>query len=210
MANGGAQAYTVCFQSSNSGVQVQDASGNITYYAANMSQQTIPATDHFTFWPGSGATPSGTLTQLYIYGNCQVTSLNVQGLTSLTYLNAYGNPISSLNAANLTVLGFACDGGNSAVTSLDVSGDTALTAMNLGGASMPSFTTNLTGCIALNSIEAVGGGFSAGTLNTIFTALPDRTNLSAGNIHCGQGNPGYSTATASIATAKNWTVSYYP
>ncbi|MDR0349648.1 MAG: hypothetical protein LBH90_09190 [Tannerella sp.] len=58
---------------------------------------------------------------------------------------------------------------------------------------------------ALTKLECSGNQLSAAALDRIFTDLPNRSGMEAGEIFI-INNPGTETCNRSIATAKNWNI----
>lgn len=67
----------------------------------------------------------------------------------------------------------------------------------------------ITNCPKIQHIHLKNCNFSADELNSVFTQLPDRTGLTAGDIDV-VGNPGAGTCNIALATAKNYTVKITP
>jgi hypothetical protein len=63
----------------------------------------------------------------------------------------------------------------------------------------------VSGCAELNRLRCDETQLTADALNTVFTALPDRSATYAGNINIAD-NPGTDTCDKTIAQNKNWTV----
>lgn len=211
-------------------VALKQSNGTVTIFEADsVSLDTFNPADSVTFWSCASdvdPTPSGTITTLYCSGDAytgQITALNVSGLTSITSLDCSSNQIDSLNVSGLTAMtDFNCSG--NLLTSINVSGLTALQTLTVSANTLG--TWSVSGLPALTDLDAGACGLTAFSfsglpllshlglasnsldstaLNSIYTALPDRTSLSAGFI--GRiGNPGAGGATNSIATSKNWTM----
>ena len=251
MSTGG--TYTFSFTNTTGYVAVQQTDGTVTI--CNGSANLSNAGASITFWSCAGAadpTPSGNIT-IFTCGDdftsdngAFLTSLNVQGLTSLTYLDCHNNTLTSLNVSgNKSLATLICSFNN--LTAIDVSGlnsltnfqctnnlITSLTLSNLPAlasfsatsnkiatltlSNLPSLTTftcrsnstTLTSIVLsstplLASMDIRSNKLSAAALNTLYTALPDRTSLSLGDLKR-TGNTGSGTDTTSIATTKNWNV----
>lgn len=216
--------------SSTNYVAIKDSSANVTIAEADsISVDTFNPSGSITFWAcasDSDPTPSGNITTIYCSGDAytgQITALDVAGLTSLTSLDCSSNMIASLNLGGLTGLtDFSCAGNeltainvnsltslttlnlsSNLFTSLSISGLPLLTDLDAGNASMTSIT--ISGMPLLSHVGVGGSALNAAALNALYTALPDRTSLSAGLVSR-NGNPGAVGATNSIATSKNWTL----
>jgi hypothetical protein len=83
---------------------------------------------------------------------------------------------------------------NTALTDLVIAYNNVLSAININTV-MPS----------LSYIDGSENNIGASQLNNLYTALPNRTGLDAGQIYVGT-NPGYAASNKTIATAKNWQV----
>lgn len=83
---------------------------------------------------------------------------------------------------------------NTALADLVIIYNSALSAININTVT-PS----------LSFIDGSNNNLGASQLNSLYTALPNRTGLSAGEIYVGT-NPGYGASNTAIATAKNWIV----
>ena len=89
------------------------------------------------------------LASLDCSGN-RLTSLDVSGLTSLTYLNCVANQLASLDVSGLTAL-TNLDCSSNQLTSLDVSGCTALTDLSCHGNQLASL--DVSGLTALTALS---------------------------------------------------------
>jgi Leucine-rich repeat (LRR) protein len=119
------------------------------------------------------------LQELWCHGN-QLTALNVSGCTALTYLHCYNNQLTSLDVSQCTALqDLSCS-------------DNKLTSLNVSG------------CTALQTLYCNDNHLTATALNTVFTALPNRTEIVViGNISV-RNNPGAATCDKVIAAIKGW------
>jgi hypothetical protein len=99
----------------------------------------------------------GALSLLVCQDN-SLTSLDVSGLTSLTFLNCTNNSLTSLDVSGLTALTFLfCN--NNSLTSLDVSGLTALTSLFCQNNSLTSL--DVSGLTALTSLNCNGNSLTS-------------------------------------------------
>jgi hypothetical protein len=127
-----------------------------------------------------------------------------------TYPNVAGHKITHTYTNNATytvqikaerLTDFYCNNDN--VTSLDVSGCTALESLDCSNNQLTSL--NVSGCTALEGLECHSNQLTATVLNTVLTALPNRTTSSWGQISISN-NPGAGTCNRVIAESKGWQV----
>ena len=134
--------------------------------------------------------------------NANLSSLNVTGCTALQTLTCNGNNLNDLDVSGFTALQtLICSGTN--LNTLNVTGCTALEDLRCGSNNLN--TLDVSSCTALKILWCRYNNLDATALNAIFTALPNRLALPAGDIYI-RDNPGTATANKTIATVKNWTV----
>ena len=114
LANDGHTAYNFGVQSSTGFVAVKDALGGVTVQDGNMGgDSALGSNASITFWSciGSGPTPSapsGLITQIDAgvgdYGDLNLTSINIAGLTGIESLDCSGNASIIGTAASLNSL----------------------------------------------------------------------------------------------------------
>jgi Leucine-rich repeat (LRR) protein len=113
------------------------------------------------------------------------------------------NALTTLNLAGCMVLKYLiCD--NNQLTSLDVIDRAALTYLDCG--INPLTSLNVSGCTELIRLLCNESQLAAAVLNTVFTALPDRSGASYASTVFIADNPGTATCDKTIAQNKNWTV----
>jgi hypothetical protein len=135
-------------------------------------------------------------------GHNQLTSLDVSKCTAIKKLVCGGSQLTSLNVSGCTALEILRCYPNQ-LTSLDVSKCPVLQELRCNGNQLTSL--NVSGCTALNSLDCGENQLSAEALNTVLTALPNRTATDHALIYI-SGNPGAETCTRAIAENKGWEV----
>jgi hypothetical protein len=100
--------------------------------------------------------------------------------------------------------GFTCDYSNT--TSLDVSGCPTLAQLRCGVNRLTSL--DVSKCPALEYLDCESNQLSAAALNTIFTALPNRTVADDAHINISD-NPGAESCNRAIAGSKGWGIYYW-
>jgi hypothetical protein len=149
-----------------------------------------------------------TLRQVYAAGNFDTLSSLCVGVTGLQDLGLVGETTQrSLDSAfassaalnhllldSCTQLRQVNINANVALTDMVIIYNAALSAININTVT-PS----------LSYIDGSENNIGASQLNNLYTALPNRISLPAGEIYVGT-NPGYAASNRTIATAKNWQV----
>jgi hypothetical protein len=92
------------------------------------------------------------------------------------------------------------------LTSLDVSGCAALQELSCWFNQLISL--DVSKCPALQQLYCHDNQLTAPALNTVFTALPDRTGEDYTSYISIYGNPGANSCNKTIAENKGWSVSY--
>jgi len=147
-----------------------------------------------------------TLRSVYVPGNLATLSSLCVGVTGLRDLGIVGettqrsldSTFASSSALNYLTLD-ACTqlrqvniNANAALTDMVIIYNAALSAININTVT-PS----------LSYIDGSENNLGALQLDNLYTALPNRISLPAGQIYVGT-NPGYGASNTAIATAKNW------
>ncbi len=124
-------------------------------------------------------------------------SLSIVGETTQRSLDSAFASSSALNYLTLdtcTQMRQVNINANVALTDMVIIYNAALSAININTVT-PS----------LSYIDGSENNIGASQLNNLYTALPNRISLPAGEIYVGT-NPGYAASNRTIATAKNWQV----
>lgn len=158
--------------------------------------------------------------------NCNITSLNVTGCSYLTNINCEYNPLmTSLGLSGCVRLSHIWSQNNTGLTSIDFSGLSALNSAYFPNCSLETVTflgnTDLSEITlssnALTSIDFTetpnilniyvnANNLDSNGLNTIFTAIPDRSaEQYPGFVWCAT-NPGSAGCDPEIGRSKHWTI----
>jgi hypothetical protein len=139
------------------------------------------------------------LQELFCQDN-RLTALDVSKCTALQSLDCSDNPLTSLDVNGCTAL-LSLECWSNQLTSLDVSKCPALEYLNCNG--NPLTALDVGGCTALWELYCSGNQLSAAALDTIFTALPNRTVADDAHINISD-NPGAESCNQAIAESKGW------
>jgi type II secretory pathway pseudopilin PulG len=176
--------------SSTGWIVFRDTGGTYYYFRAtgSASNITIPATTPVTFWScvaNGNPTPSGTICYFILTNNTTVVSLDVSGITTLTWIGLINcTHLTTLRAKNCNQL-----------TTINCSNNYVLA------------TLDISGCSSLQSLEFAGCGSLRGTTasqNAIYSSLPTFSS-GAHTIHW-DGIAVANPAGDAAAAAKGWTV----
>jgi hypothetical protein len=149
-----------------------------------------------------------TLRQVYAAGNFDTLSSLCVGVTGLRDLGLVGETTQrSLDSAfaSSAALNYLTLDTCTQMRQVNINANVALTDMVIiYNAALSAININ-TVTPSLSYIDGSENNIGASQLNNLYTALPNRTGLDAGQIYVGT-NPGYAASNRTIATAKNWDV----
>jgi hypothetical protein len=149
-----------------------------------------------------------TLRDVAVGGNFATLSSLCVGVTGLQALSIAGETTQrSLDSAfaSSAALNYLALDTCTQMRQVNINANVALTDMVIiYNAALSAININ-TVTPSLSYIDGSYNNIGASRLNNLYTALPNRTGLDAGQIYVGT-NPGYAASNRTIATAKNWQV----
>jgi Leucine-rich repeat (LRR) protein len=157
---------------------------------------------HYTPLTSLNVSGCAALQELVCEG-ARLTSLDVSKYPALQKLYCDGNQLTSLDVSKCPALQMLYCAANQ-LTSLDVSKCPALQELSCNSNQLTSL--DVSGCPALQKLYCDWNQLTASALNTVFTALPNRTGEVSSGVISIVSNPGTNSCNRAIAENKGWSV----